>query len=210
MSETKEMQTDEREALISIYEGDSSFKQINAETYQYKYGEDDEKKSFLLEISWHENYPNELPTINMDTFYNRNISRTVKDRIIAMLKEEGDQWLGCGMTYTLFECLKDKVEDLLVDENCNADNDQQIIGTGHPDGEPGADDDENSSDAEGDERGNRTGGGTGAGGGQKKEHLTKAQKRKQWDRVDNKGNRPRGWDWVDIVKHLSQTGGKPE
>lgn len=22
------------------------------------------------------------------------------------------------------------------------------------------------------------------------------------------GERPRGWDWVDIVKHLSQTGGK--
>lgn len=36
MSETKEMQTEEREALVSIYEGDGCFKQINAETYQYK------------------------------------------------------------------------------------------------------------------------------------------------------------------------------
>lgn len=36
MSETKEMQTEEREALVSIYEGDTFFKQINAETYQYK------------------------------------------------------------------------------------------------------------------------------------------------------------------------------
>jgi len=42
----------------------------------------------------------------------------------------------------------------------------------------------------------------------KKEHLSKAQKRKQWDRVDGKGDKPRGWDWVDIVKHLSQTGSK--
>lgn len=42
----------------------------------------------------------------------------------------------------------------------------------------------------------------------KKEQLSKAQKRKQWDRVDAKGDRPRGWDWVDIVKHLSQTGPK--
>lgn len=39
-------------------------------------------------------------------------------------------------------------------------------------------------------------------------HLTKAQKRKQWDRVDNKGERPRGWNWVDIVHHLTQTGTK--
>lgn len=36
MSETKEMQTDEREALASIYEGDNCFKQVNGETYQYK------------------------------------------------------------------------------------------------------------------------------------------------------------------------------
>jgi len=42
----------------------------------------------------------------------------------------------------------------------------------------------------------------------KKEHLSKAQKRKQWDRVDGKGDKPRGWDWVDVVKHLSQTGSK--
>lgn len=44
----------------------------------------------------------------------------------------------------------------------------------------------------------------------KKEHLTKAQKRRQWDKSDGKGEKPRGWDWVDIVKHLSQTGSKDE
>lgn len=42
----------------------------------------------------------------------------------------------------------------------------------------------------------------------KKEQLSKAQKRRQWDRVEAKGEKPRGWDWVDIVKHLSQTGSK--
>lgn len=41
----------------------------------------------------------------------------------------------------------------------------------------------------------------------KKEQLTKSQKRREWDRVDNKGERPRGYDWIDVVKHLSQTGG---
>lgn len=42
----------------------------------------------------------------------------------------------------------------------------------------------------------------------KKEQLTKSQKRRQWNRTDGKGEKPRGWDWVDIVKHLSQTGYK--
>lgn len=44
----------------------------------------------------------------------------------------------------------------------------------------------------------------------KKEQLTKAQKRRQWNKLDASGEKPRGWNWVDIVKHLSQTGPKQE
>jgi len=40
--------------------------------------------------------------------------------------------------------------------------------------------------------------------------LSKSQKRKEWDRVGSKGEKPRGYDWIDIIKHLSQTGNKPE
>lgn len=43
---------------------------------------------------------------------------------------------------------------------------------------------------------------------EKKEHLTKAQKRRLYNRLDNKGEYPRGHDWVDIIRHLSQTGGQ--
>lgn len=32
----EELQNDEREALVSIYDGDAAFKQINPTTYQYK------------------------------------------------------------------------------------------------------------------------------------------------------------------------------
>lgn len=45
---------------------------------------------------------------------------------------------------------------------------------------------------------------------EKKEQLTKSQKRRQWDRTDAKGQKARGWDWVDVVKHLCQTGHKAE
>ena len=46
---------------------------------------------------------------------------------------------------------------------------------------------------------------------EKKEHLTKAQKRKYYDRVNvQKGEMPRGYNWVDIIKHLSQTGKQEE
>ena len=45
----------------------------------------------------------------------------------------------------------------------------------------------------------------------KKEQLTKAQKRKMWNRGGLEAEeRPRGWDWIDVIRHLSQTGAKPE
>ena len=42
---------------------------------------------------------------------------------------------------------------------------------------------------------------------EKKVQLTKQQKRKLADRTNHKGERNRGWNWVDVVKHLSKTGG---
>ena len=36
--------------------------------------------------------------------------------------------------------------------------------------------------------------------------MTKAQKRRMWDRQNAAGERERGFNWVDVVKHLSQTG----
>lgn len=43
---------------------------------------------------------------------------------------------------------------------------------------------------------------------EKKEILTKNQKRRLAERTNYKGERERGWNWVDVVKHLSRTGVK--
>lgn len=42
----------------------------------------------------------------------------------------------------------------------------------------------------------------------KKIALTKNQKKRQLNRMDEKGQMPRGWNWIDVVKHLRQTGGQ--
>ncbi len=45
---------------------------------------------------------------------------------------------------------------------------------------------------------------------QKKEQLTKAQKRAAFKKTGTYGDeKPRGHDWVDVLRHLSQTGAKP-
>lgn len=105
--------------------------------------------------------------------------------------EEAQQWIGCGMTFSLFECLKDKLDEILAEVSEETINKNIDVAT------------ENVADLEIDER--QTGGKAG-----KKEQLTKAQKRRLWDKTDHTGVKPRGWNWVDIIKHLSQTGGKDD
>uniref|UniRef100_A0A336KU13 CSON014996 protein n=1 Tax=Culicoides sonorensis TaxID=179676 RepID=A0A336KU13_CULSO len=105
--------------------------------------------------------------------------------------EEAQQWIGCGMTFSLFECLKDKLDDILADVNNDSINKNIDVAT------------EDVSKLEIDEQQSGT-------KAVKKEQLTKAQKRRMWQQTDHTGTKPRGWDWVDIVKHLSQTGGQKD
>ncbi|XP_033230710.1 RWD domain-containing protein 4 isoform X2 [Belonocnema kinseyi] len=181
-----EAQEEEREVLLSIYEGDPAFKQLTPTKYQYKYGEDNDIKSFLLEISWGPNYPTEKPTVNLDTFYNKHIVQQVKDKVIAHVEFEAEQWLGSAMTYTLFQSVQESLAELLI---AQPDTLSQLESeTSNLKISIGAQEETLKKP--------------------KKEQLTKSQKRRQWNRTDGKGEKPRGWDWVDIVKHLSQTGYK--
>ncbi|XP_046830981.1 RWD domain-containing protein 4 [Vespa crabro] len=185
-----ELQEEEREVLLSIYEGDPAFNQLTPTTFQYKYGEDNDMKSFLLEISWSATYPSERPNINMNTFYNKHIVQEVKDELVKKLEAEADQWLGSAMTYTLFQYVQEHLTELLSMQpdsiaEINSQTSKLKISN------------ENQQAEEAVKR-------------PKKEQLSKAQKRRQWNKADGKGERPRGWDWVDIVKHLSQTGPKQE
>jgi len=130
-----------------------------------------------------------LLSFNVLLFLYYNSVQDVKERVVSQVNVEAEQYLGTAMTYTLFEFVKEKMEDLLVGQpqsvvsNVTDSVDRMAIS--------GTQELESISKKP-----------------VKKEHLSKAQKRKQWDRVDGKGDKPRGWDWVDVVKHLSQTGSK--
>lgn len=121
----------------------------------------------------------------------------MKEKIIEALNTEAEQWIGCGMTYTLFECLKDRVEEMMEGQPQPTSDDEESEGS----------DDSDESDSSDADIGNLSIGGAKA---PKKEKLTKAQKRRQWDQAAVGGERARGWNWVDIVKHLSQVGKNEE
>lgn len=253
-----EQQVDELEALASIYDGDSSFKQVNNTTFQYKVKIARNKRKFLKwrnflnflvwrrgkwkivhdwdnvagwvsqwaskdltrsvlqqkhvsegtgsEIHWKclcydwnfNNFVSKKAHWMLFWWRNFKLIRTcfyfcrsdsLKTKIVDILKTEGENWIGCGMTYTLFECVKEHLDELTneleqelknaaaaVTENVKTLQLGPVLKT------------------------------TPTEAPVKKEQLTKSQKRRLWERTDNKGNRARGWDWVDIIRHLSQTG----
>lgn len=176
MSENED-QSDEREVLLSIFEDDEAFKQISDTTYQYKIGADGDAKSFLLEFVWPPDYPNCAPDINLNAFYNNHILPDVKCSVLKTLNIESESLLGEAMLYSLIDYAKENHDDLLIDQPLQI---AKVIET--PKEQPVAQKKE------------------------KKEHLTKAQKRKLADRVNAIGEKPRGWNWIDPIKHLSQTG----
>ncbi|XP_049790633.1 RWD domain-containing protein 4 isoform X2 [Schistocerca nitens] len=112
----------------------------------------------------------------------------VKAHIVSEIDKEAEQYLGAAMTYTLFEFVKERAQDLM-----SAQPESTVTSISSAVENISLADSQDSPVIK---------------KVVKKEQLSKAQKRKQWDRVDAKGDRPRGWDWVDVVKHLSQSGPK--
>ncbi|XP_071848730.1 RWD domain-containing protein 4-like [Apostichopus japonicus] len=173
----REAQDEEKEVLMSIYEGDDCFKCLNDTTYQYRVGEKGHFQSFLLEIAWQDEYPEEIPKVSLKAFYNKHINKPTKEFVVTQVKSEAEQWLGSAMTYTLFEFAKENAEDFMKDQVEVTREEQEEV-------------ESNAASNPVPEAKKKV----------KKEQLTKAQKRKMLDRIDQKGERPRGSDWVDVVK----------
>lgn len=180
---SKELQEEELEVLRSIYDGDDSFKMVNEKTFQYKYGEDGTHRSFVLDLTWTDNYPEESPVVGIEAFYNKHILNNVKEHIKKCVEEQIPDLIGCAMTYTLFEHVKENYDQLISEQ---------------PEFPPVAQTDEKEDYVP--DVGKKK---------ERKEQLTKNQKRKMYERMNAAGERPRGYDWVDIIKHLSQTANKP-
>ena len=169
-------QVEELEVLSSIFEDDKAYSQVSDSCIQYKIGEHGSYKSFVIEFLWPKDYPHCLPEINLNVFYNKEILPEVKQIIIESLNNQAQSMIGEAMTYSLIDFAKENQDELMANQPKAT-----IIPT------------ESKITNEKKKK-------------EKKEQLTKAQKRRLGDRFGANKDRPRGWDWVDIIKHLSQTG----
>lgn len=151
---TRPEHEEEAEVLQSIFEGDDAFKQVTETEFQYKIGEDGTMKSFLLTIKWPEDYPECKPDISLDSFYNKHLLAEVKEQIISSANEQADAMVGDAATYTIIDWAKENTDLLLTSQPTSVTKPV-----------------EQSMEA------------PVAKKKEKKEQLTKAQKRKQADRV---------------------------
>ncbi|KAM4714569.1 RWD domain-containing protein 4 isoform 2-T3 [Anableps anableps] len=165
----------ELEALRSIYEGDECFKEISPVSFQLRVGDLEDTKAFILDITWPDTYPETAPQISLDAFFNNRISAETKQLILSKLEEQVEANLGSAMMYTLFEWAKENQEELM--ENHRPVVTAVTLTSNTEVTAPSA-----------------------AKKREKKEQLTKAQKRRMINRTDNKGELPRGWNWVDVIK----------
>ncbi|KAI4896978.1 hypothetical protein NFI96_031532 [Prochilodus magdalenae] len=164
-----EEQEMELEALRSIYEGDECFKELSPVSFQFRVGDHDESKSFLLDVSWPEMYPETAPQLSLDAFFNNRLSLETKQLIISKLQEQVEVNLGTAMMYTLFEWAKENQEMLM-------ENHQPVVSAVTMTSNT----DTNIPIAVAKKK-------------EKKEQLTKAQKRKMIGRTAEQNWRKRGW-----------------
>ena len=106
-------QEEELEVLRAIYEEDELFNELNESTFQYRFGELGQTKSFVVEVQWPDMYPECLPHINLNTFYNKHISKELKEIIVEKIKTEMAENVGLAMTFTVFSWVGENFEQLI-------------------------------------------------------------------------------------------------
>lgn len=186
--ELNEEQSDELEAMNAIFEDDEFYKQEIIDDrlkFTYKFEHDNHNYSFILQMTCPKDYPEVPPEFCLDIFFNNHLQAPVKAEIVEKLTELCEDLKGEAMIYSIIDHVKENQEELMSKQNevfkeAKKEEVKEVKEL------PVAKQKE------------------------KKEQLTKAQKRKLADRVNTQGERPRGWDWIDCIKHLSQTGGKHE
>ncbi|KAK0418364.1 hypothetical protein QR680_013521 [Steinernema hermaphroditum] len=116
--------------------------------------------------------------VNLDVFYNAHITRDVRDSIRATVLAEAENYVGMASTFSLIEYAKDNFDELVKNQM-----------------DPALAKQMDDLQIEGVED-------------KKEQQMTKAQKRRMWDKVEagKCGQLERGHDWIDIIKHLSQIG----
>ncbi|BBN07097.1 hypothetical protein MPTK1_4g00980 [Marchantia polymorpha subsp. ruderalis] len=176
-------------ALESIFY--DSYSKINDHRFRLRIDpsvdEGDEANSpppLFLDIELPSGYPDKVPEFDLANINNSKYPDFVKKAIIEGLQQQASEQLGESMCYALVEWLKEKLPEFYASKPVVTFQDEKDE---HEDS-GGAKDTKN----------------TGKKEPKDKDKLTKAQKRRFYDKFGANAEKPRGWNWVQIISHLSQ------
>lgn len=138
---------------------------------------------FFIEIALPPPYPHHIPSFDISNINNNRYPDFAKQAILLGLQEQASTLIGESMCYSILEWLKDKLPEFYSMKPAFIDEDDEALAAGH------AHNDHKDSNS---------------GKKDAKDKMTKAQKRRYFDRFGAAAEKPRGWDWVSIISHLSQ------
>jgi len=141
-------------------------------------------KSFLLQITWPKDYPeNDNAIVDMESFYNSHVKAAERAKIIGKIQSNYEDWAGMAMTFNIINYVLDNVSELqefILNESVVERTEKNSVAIEKKD-----------KSIESSTKG-----------------MTKGQKRRFYDKFGNidADEKPRGWNWVDVIKHLNKTG----
>ncbi|KAL2628707.1 hypothetical protein R1flu_013393 [Riccia fluitans] len=176
-------------ALESIFY--DSYSKINENRFRLRIDpsvdEGDEAQSvppLFLDIELPPGYPEKVPHFDLANLNNNTYPDFVKKAIVEGLENQASEQLGESMCYALVEWLKEKLPEFYATKPAVT-----IQGDKDSHDESGVTNDAKN---------------TGKKEHKDKDKLTKAQKRRFYDKFGANAEKPRGWNWVPIINHLSQ------
>eukprot|EP01026_Neomeris_dumetosa_P055256 TRINITY_DN5011_c0_g1_i1.p1 TRINITY_DN5011_c0_g1~~TRINITY_DN5011_c0_g1_i1.p1 ORF type:complete len:194 (-),score=27.85 TRINITY_DN5011_c0_g1_i1:287-868(-) len=152
---------------------------------------DDGQHPIYLVMKMQDDYPESIPEFDLSNMNNVVFPQYVRDQIQSSLQEQAQDFLGDMMVYNLVEFVRDN----LVEYNSQilkSQVEEQITE------KPVEEKPEPSKKVEKESQARET------------DNMTKAQKRRYYDKFGTADKeKPRGWNWVDIISHLSQRPAPP-
>eukprot|EP01025_Chloroclados_australasicus_P021607 TRINITY_DN22699_c0_g1_i4.p2 TRINITY_DN22699_c0_g1~~TRINITY_DN22699_c0_g1_i4.p2 ORF type:complete len:196 (+),score=36.17 TRINITY_DN22699_c0_g1_i4:88-675(+) len=184
---------EEIEALESIYEDkfakldNNSIRIVIDPPQDNEQGNGESQHALYVVMKMNEDYPESIPEFDLSNVNNKVFPQHVRDEAINALKAQAEDLVGEMMVYTLVEFIRESLPEYnkQIFQNRVEEHKEEKITKDELAKAPSKTSKET-------------------------DNMTKAQKRRYFDKFGTTDKeKPRGWDWVDIISHLSQRPAPP-
>ena len=195
---SNEDQVMEREALEALFSTPDEFEWLGDKEFKVQVLMDGMESLLFCHFVWPEAYPEEIPLVRI-LYDDELIPSDMERKVLEEVEAEANELVGSMMVLSLLEIVKEWAQRIQqnVQETKTASGSlwaqMQTLSTNDASNK---DDEETKEEEESEPEDNIH---------EKAKGMTKGQKRRLWDQVNQSGERERGWNWMNLITHLQQT-----